>query len=74
MRFPPGYHVHPDPDVLVLERADGSVVARFSRRGFAPEAVERAAWEDYCETEEPSLSRAPSGRRHPPLSPSRSLP
>jgi hypothetical protein len=74
LRFPPGYHAHPDPDVLVLERADGSVVARFSSRGVVAEAVERAAWEDYGEAERPSLSRAPSGRRHPPPSRSRSLP
>jgi hypothetical protein len=59
LRFPPGYHAHPDPDVLVLERADGAVVARFSRRGFAPEAVERAAWEDYGETEGPSAFLKP---------------
>jgi hypothetical protein len=72
--LPPGYHAHPDPDVLVLGRADGSVVARFSSRGFAAGAVERAAWEDYGESEGPFLSRAPSGRRHPPPSRSRSLP
>ena len=33
--------------VLVLERADGSVVGRFNGPGLVAEEVERAAWEDY---------------------------
>jgi hypothetical protein len=68
LRLPPGYHAHLDPDVLVLERADGSVVARFSGRSFVAEGVERAAWEDYGGGEkDPSPSRAPSsGRSRPP--------
>jgi hypothetical protein len=74
LRLPPGYHAHPDAEVLILRGPDGSVVARFSGRGFVAEAVERAAWEDYGEAEGPSLSRAPSGRRHPPPSRDRSLP
>jgi len=45
--LPPEYRAHFDPDVLVLERVDGSVVARFSRLGFAAEEVKRTAWEDY---------------------------
>jgi hypothetical protein len=47
--LPPGYRAHFDPDVLVLERTDGSVVARFSGLGFAEEEVERTAREDYGE-------------------------
>jgi hypothetical protein len=27
LRLPPGYHVDPDADVLILRRADGSLVA-----------------------------------------------
>jgi hypothetical protein len=65
LRLPSGYYAHPDPDILILKRADGSVVARFSGRGFVAEEVERAAWEDYGDAAEgPSKSRAPSGRRH----------
>ena len=68
--LPSGYHAHLNPDVLVLERADGSVVASFSCRGFVAEEVERAAWQDYGEAgEDPSVRRAPSGRRHPPSRP-----
>ena len=73
LRLPSGYHAHLNPDVLVLKRADGSVVARFSGRGFVAEEVERAAWQDYDEAgeaaEDPSLRHAPSGRRHPPSRP-----
>jgi hypothetical protein len=47
LRLPPGYHAHLEPDVLVLERADGSVVGRFNGPGLVAEEVERAAWEDY---------------------------
>jgi hypothetical protein len=43
LRLPPGYHAHPDAEVLILRGPDGSVVARFSGRGFVAEAVERAA-------------------------------
>jgi hypothetical protein len=46
LRLPPGYHAHLDPDVLVLGRTDGSVVARFSGQGLVAEEVEWAAWED----------------------------
>jgi hypothetical protein len=64
LRLPPCYHAHLDPDVLVLRRADGSVVARFSGRGLVAEAVEQAAWEDHgVAAEGPSPSRSPSGRR-----------
>jgi hypothetical protein len=73
LHLPPGYHAHLDPDVLVLGRTDGSVVARFSYRGLMAEEVERAAWEDYIATGVgPSPSRVPSGRR-PPASRPRSV-
>ena len=66
---------HLDPDVLVLRRADGSVVARFSSRGFVVEEAERSAWRDYGRAAEgPSPRHAPSGRRHPPASRPRSVP
>jgi hypothetical protein len=61
LRLPFGYHAHLDPDVLVLQRADGSVVARFSVRSFVAEEVERAAREDYGDAAKGSFrSRAPS--------------
>ena len=67
-RLPPGYRTRFDPDVLVLERTDGSVVARFGVRGLAAEEVERAAREDYGEVAKGASPRhAPGGlRRHPP--------
>jgi hypothetical protein len=44
--LPPGYHLdRSDPEVLVLRRAEGAVVARFSARGYLAESVEREAWE-----------------------------
>ena len=74
LRLPPGYHAHLDPDVLVLGRTDGSVVARFSGQGLVAEEVERAAWEDYGAAGAGlSQSRAPSVRR-PPASRARSVP
>ncbi len=44
--LPPGYRLRRDPDLLLLRRPDGSVVAAFSASGAAEEAVERAARED----------------------------
>jgi hypothetical protein len=74
LRLPPGYHAHLDPDVLVLGRTDGSVVARFSGQGLVAEEVERAAWEDYGAAGGGlSQSRTPSVRR-PPASRPRSVP
>jgi hypothetical protein len=35
-----------DPEVVILRRPDGSVVAVFSRRGVAEEEIEWAAKED----------------------------
>src|SRR5215217_6139514 len=64
LRVPPGYHAHLDPDVLVLVRTHGSVVARFTGRGLVAEEVERAAWEDYVAAGGGSFPRRlPSGRR-----------
>jgi hypothetical protein len=46
--LPPGYYLdRSDPEVLVLRRAEGEVVDRFSAPGYAAESVEREAWEDY---------------------------
>ena len=59
--LPSGYRAHFDPDVLVLKRADGSVVARFGSLGSAEQEVQRTAWEDHDEAAgDPSPSRAPS--------------
>ena len=46
-RLPPGYSLDliGDPCVIVLRRADGAVVARFTR-SIDPEEVRRAAEED----------------------------
>jgi hypothetical protein len=69
LRLPSGYHAHLDPDVLVLTRTDGSVVARFSGQWLVAEEVERVAWEDYVSAGGgPSPSRALSERRRPPVS------
>jgi hypothetical protein len=47
LRLPPGYRLdRSDPDVLVLRRPEGWVVAHFSARGVTTEAVEEAARED----------------------------
>ncbi len=37
-----------DPDVLVLRRQDGSLVAAFSARGATREGIVKAAREDYA--------------------------
>ena len=42
----PGYRLDRDPELLILRRPDGSIIAAFSVRGTPPEAVEKAAWED----------------------------
>ena len=48
LRLPPGYRLdRSDPDVWTLRRAEGWVVAHFSARGAAKEAIEQTAWEDY---------------------------
>jgi hypothetical protein len=45
--LPQGYRLEEDPDVLLLLRPDGSLVAAFSARGADPPEVFAAAWEDY---------------------------
>ena len=48
LRLPPGYRLdRNDPDVLALRRPEGWVVAYFSARGAAKEAIEEVAWEDH---------------------------
>ena len=55
--LPPGYYLdHSDPEVLVLRRPEGEVVARFSAAGYLAESVEREAWEDHRQR----------NMRHPP--------
>jgi hypothetical protein len=45
--LPAGYAVDIlDPDVLILRREDGSMVAAFSARGSTSESVRRAAEDD----------------------------
>jgi hypothetical protein len=47
-RLPPGYRLDmSDPDVWALRGPEGWVVAHFSARGAAKEAIEQTAWEDY---------------------------
>jgi hypothetical protein len=47
-RLPPGYHLDlvGDPCVIILQRPDGTVLARFTRN-VDPEEIKRAAEEDY---------------------------
>ena len=45
--LPPGYRLEQDPDILLLLRPDGSVVAAFSAHGADPLDVLGAAWEDH---------------------------
>ena len=45
--LPPGYTVEHGADVLLVRRADGSVVAAFSARGATPKEVKRTAWDDF---------------------------
>ena len=47
-RLPPGYSLdRSDPDVLVLRCPHGTVIARFSSRGAAAEAIDREARTHY---------------------------
>lgn len=48
MNLPPGYRLDEvtDPDVVILRREDGSVVAEFTL-GTVREEIERIAWEDH---------------------------
>jgi hypothetical protein len=55
-RLPPGYRLdRSNPDVWTLRRPEGWVVAYFSARGAAKEAIEQTARENYegCEEEYP---------------------
>jgi hypothetical protein len=45
--LPPGYHIQSDAEVLMLRRADGSMVAGFVGGRSAPSEVVRMAEEDY---------------------------
>jgi hypothetical protein len=65
-RLPPGYRVQMGPDVLVLRRADGLMVAAFVTPVADPNEVEREAAEDYWRSDEAA------GR--PPRSPCRRKP
>jgi hypothetical protein len=48
----PGYRLDKsDPDVWVLRRPEGWVVAYFSARRATEEAIEQVAWEDYEDSE-----------------------
>jgi hypothetical protein len=46
LRLPFGYYLERDADLLLLRRADDSVVAAFSARGADLFEVELAVWED----------------------------
>jgi hypothetical protein len=54
LRLPPGYRARFDPDVLALQRADGSVVARFGCRGSG-----RKRWSELPGRTAARLPRAP---------------
>ncbi len=45
-KLPPSYTLERDPDLLVLRRPNGSMVAAFSAFGVDPREIEREAWED----------------------------
>jgi hypothetical protein len=47
-RLPRGYWLdRSDPDVWLVRRSEGWVVAYFSARGVTKEAIEQTAWEDH---------------------------
>lgn len=53
LSLPPGYRLDmSDPDVWMLRRSEGWVVAYFSVRGVTREAIEETAWEDYQDSGE----------------------
>ncbi len=68
LRFPKcDYHLEEsDPDILVLRRQDGTLVARFSARGATKEGIVEAAKEDYRELirahTDPLLGQQSEGR------------
>lgn len=76
-RLPPGYRLQAGPDVLVLRRPDGLMVAAFVAPGVNRAEVEREAAKDFWRSGRPSglpaaglpgfSSRPP--RRHPRSTP-----
>jgi hypothetical protein len=66
-RLPPGYRLDTsDPDLWMLRRPEGWVVAYFSVRGATREAIEAAAWEAH-ESYGKRSAREEDPRLHPPL-------
>ncbi len=60
MRLPSGYRLdQSDPDVVLLQRADGTVAGLFSAWGATAGALEDAAWENL-------QGRAAAAPPHPP--------
>ncbi len=47
MVLPPGYRIHPGVNLLVLRRADGSMVTAFGASSADPAEVKREAEKDY---------------------------
>ena len=45
--LPPGYRLERDPELPILRRPDGTIVAAFSVRGATAEAIETTAWNDH---------------------------
>ncbi len=55
-RLPPGYRLdRSDPDVWILRRPEGWVVAYFSARGATKEVMEQAAERSSTSEEDPRL-------------------
>lgn len=46
LQLPFGYYVEREPDLLLLRRRDGSLVAAFSVEGIDLFEVEMTVWED----------------------------
>lgn len=69
LELPAGYYLERDSDVLILHRADGSMVAAFSALGATPGSVRQAAEEaDRRQTRPEARKSPPSGTpSHPRL-------
>jgi hypothetical protein len=67
-KLPEGYRLDlvEDPDTPALRRPDGTVVARFSARGMAHEALEREALEDLLRESEAQRRRGTQAYRGTP--------
>jgi hypothetical protein len=67
-KLPEGYRLDlvEDPDIPALRRPDGTVVARFSARGMAHEALEREALEDLLRESEAQRRRGTQAYRGTP--------